>query len=243
MHKDEKQKILDKAKDWFRDVIAPNHKSNIAKATSFSDHNVNPFLVSYLAGVVGGELTAESVAKALLYPRVLGTSITTSFGQNIQSFLTTLFETYGSTTMGIDIEFIDALDNRKKYCQLKLGPNTINKDDVATIHGHFSAIRRLASTNSNTSIGFGDLVVGVMYGDEGSISSHYRKLRDEHNYALYVGSDFWHRFTGDANFYHDLQRSITEVANEFNLHDELREGVVRLAEDEEVKKLAGERVE
>ena len=30
----------------------------------------------------------------------------------------------------MDIEFEDALDGSHKYCQLKAGPNTINKDDV-----------------------------------------------------------------------------------------------------------------
>jgi hypothetical protein len=39
----------------------------------------------------------------------------------------------GSVVHGIDIEFIDAIDGRKKYCQLKSGPSTINKDDVVTI--------------------------------------------------------------------------------------------------------------
>jgi hypothetical protein len=28
---------------------------------------------------------------------------------------------------GIDIEFIDAIDGRRKYCQAKLGPNTITR--------------------------------------------------------------------------------------------------------------------
>ena len=41
-------------------------------------------------------------------------------------------------------EFLDnieyALDGRKKYCQCKAGPQTINKDDVDTILGHFKRL-------------------------------------------------------------------------------------------------------
>lgn len=238
MEIEEKQELLSKARAWFREVIVPNHKSNIGKASELKAYDFNPFLISYLAGVIGGELSPKTVSKALLYPRVLGTSITTSFGQNIQGFLTTLFEAYGSIAAGIDIEFIDAIDGRKKYCQLKLGPNTINKDDVTTIHNHFSAIRRLASANFNQNIGFQDLVVGVLYGEEASLSAHYKKLQEEHNYALYVGQEFWYRFTGDEDFYFDLQSSMAQVARESDLNRDLQEAVKVLANDDGVKKLA-----
>lgn len=49
----------------------------------------------------------------------------------------------GSVGGGIDIEFVDSFDDRKKYCQLKSGPNTINKDDVITIKNHFQGIKTL----------------------------------------------------------------------------------------------------
>lgn len=54
-----------------------------------------------------------------------------------------LKNSFGSMVSGIDIEFEDALDGRHKYCQVKLGPNTINKDDVVTIHNHFKDARNL----------------------------------------------------------------------------------------------------
>ncbi|MEI3611152.1 PmeII family type II restriction endonuclease [Pseudogracilibacillus sp. SO30301A] len=60
----------------------------------------------------------------------------------------------------MDIEFIDKLDGRKKYCQIKADPNTINHDDVTTIKNHFNGIRNLARTN-NLQIGLNDLIVGV----------------------------------------------------------------------------------
>ena len=46
------------------------------------------------------------MAKALVYPRILGTSLNTSFGQNIQIFISQLAEIAGcaSGIDGIDID-------------------------------------------------------------------------------------------------------------------------------------------
>ena len=187
MNKVKRQEILELVKNWFRTVILPNHIKNTEKLTDPDIFDINPFLAPYLAGFLTGELTPDSVAKALLYPRVLGTSITTSFGQNMQKFISdVLKDSFGSMVAGIDIEFIDAIDGRRKYCQAKLGPNTINKDDILTIHNHFKAARNLGRTN-NVSVQHGDLVIGILYGEQGQESNHYQKLRDEHDYPLYIG--------------------------------------------------------
>ena len=123
----ESKLILELVKEWFRIVIVPNHLKNTQKLDSVSEFYINPFLTPYLAAYLTGELTPESVAKALLYPRVLGTSITTSFGTNMQKFISDVLKnSFGSMVSGIDIEFTDALDGRRKYCQVKLGPITIN---------------------------------------------------------------------------------------------------------------------
>ena len=149
MTEEEKNEILDKVKDWFREIIIPNHIRNTKKLSNPNEFDINPFLVPYIAAYLTGELTPASVAKALLYPRVLGSSITTSFGQNMQTFITdVLGDTFGSMVHGIDIEFTDAIDGRQKYCQAKLGPNTINKDDVETIHNHFRTAKNLGKTNN-----------------------------------------------------------------------------------------------
>lgn len=75
----------------------------------------------YLANFLTGNSSPKSIAKALIYPRILGTSITTSFGTNIQKFTNDVLDAFGSTTPGIDIEFIDRIDGHKKYCQMKSG--------------------------------------------------------------------------------------------------------------------------
>ena len=132
----EKQKkaIIESGKDYFRSSIIPNHIRNLQKLR-LKDFDVNPFLINYLSAFLCGDTTPHSMAKALVYPRILGTSVNTSFGQNIQIFISQLAQIAGcaSGIEGIDIEFIDALDGRKKYCQCKACPQTINKDDVDTL--------------------------------------------------------------------------------------------------------------
>lgn len=237
MTEEEKREILDKAKSWFREVIIKNHLTNTKKLANINEFNINPFLTAYLSAFLTGSVSPDSVAKALVYPRVLGSSITTSFGQNAQVFISSVLESYGSTTPGIDIEFIDAIDGRKKYCQVKLGPNTINKDDVTTIHNHFKAARYLGRTNS-LQVQINDLVVGIMYGEPGQESNHYRNLRDNHDYELLIGKDFWYHLTGDIDFYADFIKSISELAIEANGKEEIEHLIQVLSQTDEIRKLS-----
>jgi hypothetical protein len=231
MTPDEQRTLLHAAQTWFRTIILPNHLANTAKLKKVKNFDINPFLASYLAVFMTGESTAESIAKALTYPRVLGSSITTSFGQNMQKFISdVLVNAFGSTTQGIDIEFKDCVDGRKKYCQVKLGPNTLNKDDVTTIHGHFKAVRNLGRTN-NVAVRQDDMVIGILYGVAGQESNHYKKLSNEHNYVLFIGKDFWHRLTGAEDFYDRLINAISMVAKEANGHNALADVVAELAKD------------
>src|SRR5699024_6610115 len=118
--------------------IAPSHIANTKKLKKLKDFDLNPFLHKYKASFLTGNDDPESIARALVYPRVLGQSINTTFGNKLQKFCSEVLEGFASTTSGIDIEYIDKLDGRRKYCQIKAGPNTINKDDVETIKGHFA---------------------------------------------------------------------------------------------------------
>jgi len=210
MNDKQRKLILENAKNFFKNEIVTSHIEGACKrAGKLSEYNVNPFLYKYLANFLTGNDKPESIAKALVYPRILGSAITTSFGMQVQKQITTLFPGFGSTTSGIDIEFIDALDGKKKYCQLKAGPNTINKDDITTVINHFKGIKNLARTN-NLSIGLDDLIVGVIYGEEKQLSSHYKKISE--NYPVIVGQDFWHRLTGKQDFYFDLIEVFSKVA-------------------------------
>lgn len=233
----EKNAILESAKHWFYQDIAQQHIENTKKLSDISNFNINPFLSIYLANFLTGNSSPESIAKALIYPRVLGTSITTSFGTNIQKFTSIVLSSFGSTTPGIDIEFIDCIDKTKKYCQLKAGPNTINKDDVESIAGHFKTVINLSRTN-NVRISFSDLIVGVIYGSPEDLSGHYKRITTQYHYPVFIGQDFWTRLTGDSDFYFDMIKVISEIAVGTDYSSELEAVIQELARNEKIQKLS-----
>ncbi len=239
MNPKKSQEILEKVKIWFRESIVASHIKNTSKLTNPNEFNINPFLTPYIAATLGGSVSPENIARALVYPRALGTSITTSFGTHMQSFIADVLQnTFGSLVPGVDIEFDDALDGRHKFCQVKLGPNTINKDDVESIHGHFKNARNLGKTNK-VKLAQGDLVIGILYGEHGQESNHYCRLRDEYDYPILIGADFWHRLTGHANFYDDLKRVLREAATEANSTELIENVITELAKTAIIKEIAG----
>lgn len=230
----EKDLILQKAQNWFRETIAVNHEKNTIKLKNPSEHQINPFLLPYLANFLEGEATPISIAKALVYPRALGTSITTSFGTNIQSFASSVLSSYGSLIPGIDIEFTDCVDGLKMYCQLKSGPNTINKDDVETIAHHFKDAINLAKTNK-IKVSFENFAVGVIYGETKDLSSHYQRITKQYHHPVLIGEAFWYRLTGDANFYFDLIECIAQVAIEADFKSKLDDVILTLSKSQEIE--------
>jgi len=195
--------------------------------------------LTYLSNFLQGNHEPKSIAKALIYPRVLGTSINTSFGTNIQKFTSCVLSSFGSTTSGIDIEFIDMIDGEKKYCQLKSGPDTINKDDVETIANHFKDVINLARTNGEK-LGFNNLIVGIIYGEEENINAHYRRISTQYHYDIIVGEDFWHRLTGDKDFYADLIKAIGEVAIQADFKQDLENVIDELSKSQYIQSLCEE---
>ena len=213
MTDNEKNKILLGAKAFFRDNIAENHLRNTKKLFDIRQFNINPFTVKYLAQFAFGDASPENIAKALLYPRILGTSIATTFGTQTQAFCNQVLLSSPSLASGMDIEFIDAIDGIKKYCQVKAGPNTINHYDVETITDHFTKTKNLGRTN-HLYISDEDLVIGVLYGSRETVSPSYKRLSE--SFTLLVGQEFWYHLTGDESFYNSLIDAYSEVANEIN---------------------------
>ena len=120
-----KKILTQKIVEYFDKNIFNNHIDASLKVHSkLKSYNINPIVVKYLSKVLEDNYSAEGVAKALFYPRVLGTSINTSFGTRIQNMFVELEIAEGSKIKGMDIEFHDKIDKRKKWCQLKSGPNT-----------------------------------------------------------------------------------------------------------------------
>ena len=212
MDNQQKQAIINSGKEYFRSIIIPNHIKNLRKL-QLNSFNINPFLINYLAAFLCGDTEPISLAKALVYPRILGTSLNTSFGQNIQIFISQLQEVVGGASGidGIDIEFIDAIDGRRKYCQCKAGPQTINKDDIITVLGHFKYLMN-KSRLDRMGLQFDDLIVGVMYGEKENLSAFYKAINA--HYPVMCGAELWERLTGDKNFYYCLSKAFGEVVEE-----------------------------
>ena len=74
----------------------------------------------------------------------------------------------------------------------------------------------MARTN-NLHIDLSDLVFCLTYGEESEKNSFIKKL--EKDYTIYMGKEFWHRFTGDMYFYRDLILAAGEIAKEVNMKD------------------------
>ncbi len=210
MTEQQKLAIIESGKEYFRSIIIPNHIRNLEKL-HLNSFKINPFLINYLASFLCGNTLPESLAKALVYPRILGSSINTTFGQNIQIFISQLSDIAGAASgiPGIDIEFTDALDGRKKYCQCKSGPQTINSDDVTSIMAHFKALINKARLD-RLPIQIDDLIVGILYGEDPS--TNYKIINT--TYPVYCGEEFWEHLTGDKNFYMRLAKAFGQVAEE-----------------------------
>lgn len=214
---------------YFEEKIFDNHKINSLKNHSkLKSYKINPILVKYLSKVLEDNFTPIGIAKALYYPRVLGTSINTSFGNRIQNMFVELKLAEGSLIKGMDIEFIDKIDDRKKWCQLKSGPNTINSEDVNPLLKKFSTVSNLARTNQ-INLNNSDLILGVLYGSKNQLSQHYKKIDEKH--PVIVGVDFWHRITGFPDFYNKLVVNLDKMILSLDTEKFFKQGYTELAEE------------
>ncbi|NOS91719.1 MAG: restriction endonuclease [Cyclobacteriaceae bacterium] len=225
------EQLIQSIVDYFEINIFKKHvKASLAANAKLKSYNINPIVVKYLSRVLEGNYSPEGVAKALFYPRVLGTSINTSFGTRIQKMFVKLGIAKGSMIKGMDIEFIDKIDNREKWCQLKAGPNTINSEDVTPLIKKFTDTINLARTNhAMRGINNNDFIVGVLYGEPDELSMHYRKINEQH--PVIIGNEFWHRLTGFPNFYSGLVVELHTSINSIDTKNLITEGCNKLAEE------------
>lgn len=223
--------IIQEIVEYFKVYIFDNHiKASLNTHSKLKSYNINPIVVKYLSKVLENSYTSIGVAKALFYPRVLGTSINTSFGTRIQNMFVDLQIAEGSLIKGMDIEFIDKIDNRRKWCQLKLGPNTINSEDVKPLIKKFTDTINLARTNrAFTNVNNTDFIVGVLYGEQSELSMHYKVIDKTH--PVVIGKDFWHRVTGFPKFYDGLVEELHLLIENIDTQNLINEGVEKLAEE------------
>ncbi|WP_457611280.1 PmeII family type II restriction endonuclease [Lutibacter sp.] len=214
---------------YFKDKIFETHKINALKTHSkLKSYKINPIIVKYLSKILVNDFTPIGIAKALYYPRILGTSINTSFGTRIQNMFVELNLAQGSLIKGMDIEFIDKIDGRKKWCQLKSGPNTINSEDVSPLLKKFTSVTNLARTNA-INLNNSDLILGVLYGNEKQLSQHYKKINQQ--FPVIIGKEFWHRITGFSTFYSKLAYNLDTMILNIDTEDFLKKGYMALAKD------------
>lgn len=229
------KELIEKITSYFRQTIFDNHRKIALKNhTKLKSYNINPIIVKYLSQVLENDFTPVGIAKALFLPRVLGTSINTSFGTRIQNMFVELGLAQGSLIKGMDIEFIDKIDDRKKWCQLKSGPNTINSEDVNPLIKKFSSVANLARTNG-IALNNTDLIVGVLYGEEDQLSQHYKKIDRLH--PVIIGKEFWYRVTGFENFYSKLVSELDTMILKIDNNNFLEDGYLILAKEIETSEL------
>lgn len=221
--------LLEIITDYFNTKIFKNHRKNTLKNhAKLKSYKINPILVKYLSKVLEDDFTPLGIAKALYYPRVLGTSINTSFGSRIQNMFVDLGLADGSLIKGMDIEFMDQIDGRKKWCQLKSGPNTINSEDVNPLLNKFTTVTNLARTNS-INLNNSDLILGVLYGEEDQLSQHYKKINQQ--FPVIIGKEFWHRITGYPEFYTKLVSDLDLMILNLDTEAFFRKGYIALASE------------
>ncbi|MCF1713323.1 hypothetical protein L0U88_01615 [Flavihumibacter sp. RY-1] len=225
------QELIATITEYFKLNIFDNHlKASISIHTKLKTYKINPIIVKYLSKILENDFTAIGVAKALYYPRVLGTSISTIFGSRIQNMFVDIGLANGSLIKGMDIEFIDKLDDRKKWCQLKAGPNTINSEDVSPLIRKFTDTINLARTNSAfRNINNTDFIVGVIYGQSEELSMHYRTINKIH--PVYIGNEFWFRLTGYEHFYTNLVSDLHDLILRLDSNNVISSGIELLASE------------
>lgn len=223
------QELIAIITEYIRIQILESHKlSSLAKHSKLKNYKINPIIVKYLSKVLEDDFTPLGIAKALYYPRVLGTSINTSFGTMIQRMFVELDLAQGSLIKGMDIEFTDKIDGRQKWCQLKSGPNTINSEDVKPLLKKFTTVTNLARTNT-MNLNNTDLILGILYGEEDQLSQHYRKI--DAQYPVIIGQEFWYRLTGYPEFYKKLVINLDAMILEINTDNFFEIGYKALAKE------------
>ena len=227
--------LLNNVINYLHDRIFINHITNsLEEHSKLDSYKINPILVKYLSKVLDNNFTPLGIAKALYYPRVLGTSITTSFGTRIQSMFVELGMAQGSLIAEMDIEFTDKIDGRNKWCQLKAGPNTINSGDVNPLIRKFNKVANLGRTN-HKHLRNSDLILGIIYGEEAQLSQHYRVI--DKTFPVIIGKEFWHRITEFSEFYPKLLFNINDSILKLETGDFFRKGYLRLADEIEKSEL------
>lgn len=230
--------LKESLKKFFEEEFASLIVKKLQEGHSLRKFRVNPFILTALSSGVFGEQSSINMAKALLYPRVFGTSISTTFGDKMQKLCVKFLGASASGTPGMDIEFDDKTEGQRITMQLKAGPNTINSGDVKPILEDMNKAYRLLQQNRISTMP--TFAIGITYGSMMEISGHYKKLQAspvgaQQNVKIYIGQDFWHRLTGVPTFYNEMIAIFVDLFEKEDYSILLNEDLSCLAEEIEVK--------
>ena len=174
----------------------PRHVKNL-KSLSPNDLVLNHFSASYAAGTIGGvPLTANSLARALVIPRALGSSLSTIVSRQLRFFCGELpgVEVVGKHAN--QVNYTDRVDDTNRIGIFAGGPSNLNSPGRKTLEGKLTRLHAQIGRSAPAP------VVCVTHGEISNLNSSFKKL--DPKYAVFVGGDFWHRVTGDPNFYREL---------------------------------------
>lgn len=223
--------LLERAQLFFEEKFMKNQKAAFKKLT-LDKITYNPFLIRELASRISDTIDSESVAKALVYPRVLGTSANTSFGSNTQNMIVEIMgQDVVSNVSGMDIEYHSPVTGDYRWAQLKSGPNTINKPDIAPMEDDFQKAQNLARQNRNTRFTFNSSVCAVLYGEHDQLSSVYKTMESNGKVIILVGEEFWYDLTGYKDFYQKLIKSVERASQSISLKSTIDEAVTRIEQE------------
>ncbi|MDM7540008.1 PmeII family type II restriction endonuclease [Leuconostoc mesenteroides] len=223
--------LLERAQSFFEEKFMKNQKAAFKKL-SLDKIKYNPFLIRELASRISDTIDANSVAKALVYPRVLGTSANTAFGSNTQNMIVEIMgQDVVSNVSGMDIEYHSPVTGDYRWAQLKAGPNTINKNDIAPMENDFQKAQNLAKQNRNTRFTFNSPVCAILYGEHDQVSSVYKTMESNGKINILVGEEFWYDLTGYKDFYQQLIKSIKQASQSISLKPTIDEAVTRIEKE------------
>lgn len=223
MTEQQKQAIFDCGKEYFRRTIIPNHKSKF-ESLGLNDFKIDFSIIKFLtASHCKTTETQDLLAKALIYPKVIETSINTCFEQNSQSFMSQLLQVIGepSEINGIDFEYVDTIDGRRKYCLCKSIIDA-EKDLDEILCDCKKAM--LAIDDKDWKNAIDDIVVVVPFGKKEELSEAYKIVAT--TYTVLCGAEFWEHLTGYSDFYNRMLAGFCMVLDEEQICRDLVEEVI-----------------
>lgn len=217
---------------YIKESFVTRAKKKLRDGCSLDNFIVHPFQLIMNAGGFLGATSSENLAKSLLLPHLMGTSLTTNFGDKMQKMCIAHLGAKASGINGMDIEFKDKLTGKETVAQLKAGPNTINAGDVNPIITDMISARRLLRQNRTNEMPV--FAMCITYGTEPDLSGHYLLIKrtdigDQDGVPTYVGKDFWRRLTGEENFYGELVELFNEAFHSENFEENVLSSTNHLA--------------